>query len=577
MIAAEDERLESLPGAKLSAVQWDPDKVCLQGTRSTLLEDIIRWMHSPSSDHNPASEQNPTSEHNLTSERILWLSGAAGTGKSSVANSIAEYFHSLGRLGASFRFDRHDARPETPGLLFGNLCHQLALFDDQLRTAVLSAIRRGCGGSMSLRMQARTLLVETTKNAEIVGPVVIVIDALDESGPDDGHEPNRGTLLQAIVKELPALPPSIKVLITSRDEGKISLLMPRCLSCSSMRMEDARHTNEDILRYIQDRMVQIRQTRSQPLGDWPGATREIKLAQNADGLFIWASVACAFLESGGDDPDVKLAHLLGSSRVGVKAEAKLDLLYWDVLRADLPEDGGIPANNWHYVVGSLVALKTPLTCGDMDSLLNLSPKLLQQTMTLIDGHQIQLTTCYHIISSLRPILRIDANMKNGIRLLHKSVFDYLTQRAVDTTRVDLSVYNAILAKQCFDQMNRSLRYDICGIGDLSLLIAEVDGLPGRIQANIPEALRYACCFFANHLSDILTPLPALREELHRFLTKNLLHWIEVMGILNQLAEAEGCLRLLANYVKVIPCIDVFAPQVDLPFRTIRLSQPTQLK
>jgi hypothetical protein len=545
MIAAEDERLESLPGAKLSTVQWDPDKVCLPGTRSILLDEIIEWMHRP------------------TSERILWLSGAAGTGKSSVANSIAEYFHNLGRLGASFRFNRHDARAETPGLLFGNICHQLALFDDQLRVAVLSAIHHGSGGAMSLRMQARTLLVETTKSAEIIGPVVIVIDAIDESGLDDSHEPTRETLVQAIVRELPALPASVKVLVTSRDEGKMSLLMSGCSSCLSMRMEDVLHTDEDILRYIQDRMVRIRRTLPDPLDDWPGATREMELARYADGLFIWASLACAFLERRGDDPDIQLAKLVSASREGLKAEEKLDLLYLDVLRRSRPDDEGIPANNWHYVVGALAALKTPLTYRDMDTLLNLSAELRQRPLVLIDGRQIQLTTCYHIIFSLRPILRTDANMKDVIRLLHKSVSDYLTRRANDNIRVDFSLCNVILAKQCLDQMDRSLRHDICGIRDPSLLISEVDGLPGRIQANIPEALRYACRHFANHLHDILTPVPALREELHRFVTKSLLYWIEVMGILNELAEAEGCLRMIANYLKVIPCIDVCVLQVNL--------------
>jgi ATPase family associated with various cellular activities (AAA) len=510
--------------------------------------------------------------HDPESERILWLSGAAGTGKSSIANSVAEYFHRLGRLGASFRFDRHDARPETPGLLFGNICYQLALFDDQLRIAVLSAIHRGSSGSMSLRMQARTLLVETTKNAEIVGPIVIMIDALDESGPDDGHEPNREKLVQAIVEELPALPSSIKILITSRDEGKISLLMPGCSSCLSMRMEDVSHTDEDILQYIRHRMVRIRRMFPSSLDDWPGATREIELAQYADGLFIWASVACAFLESGGNDPDVELDKLVSASREGVKAEEKLDVLYQDVLCRSRPKGEGIPANNWDYVIGSLVALKTPLTYRDMDTLLNLSGELRRRAMTIIDGRQIQLTTCHHILSSLRPILRIDTKMKDVIRLLHKSVFDYLTQRASNPIWVDLSLSNAILAKQCIDEMNRSLQYDIYGIGDPSLLISRVDGLSERVDANIPTALRYACRYFADHLNDILKPLPGLRAELERFVSQNLLYWIEVMGILNQIAEAEGSLHRLSDYMKVYTWIDVFTPHADLSFRMIRIPQ-----
>jgi adenylylsulfate kinase-like enzyme len=54
-------------------------------------EVIEEWIHTPGDE----------------SERILWLCGPAGTGKSSVANTIAERMDSLGRLAASFRFDRH--------------------------------------------------------------------------------------------------------------------------------------------------------------------------------------------------------------------------------------------------------------------------------------------------------------------------------------------------------------------------------------------------------------------------------------------------------------------------------------
>ena len=194
--AAEDEQLKSLPGAKLNGVQWAPDRACLPGTRKQILEDIMDWVHNPDS------------------ERILWLSGAAGTGKSSIANSIAEQLYSLGRLGASFRFDRDAVTSDTPGQLFGNLCHQLACFDDQLRIAILAAIHCGCGGAMSCRMQARTLLVEPIQDTEIVGPVVIVIDALDESGGDDGARLKRSVLRSLASK------------ITSSD------FRPPCVDCA---------------------------------------------------------------------------------------------------------------------------------------------------------------------------------------------------------------------------------------------------------------------------------------------------------------------------------------------------------
>jgi NACHT domain len=511
--------------------------------------------------------------HNPALGRILWLSGAAGTGKSSVANSIAQQLYSLGRLGASFRFDRDLARPETPGQLFGNLCHQLAIFDDQLRTAILSAIHRGCGGAMSLRMQARTLLVETTKSVEVVGPIVIVIDALDESGTDGSKtEPSRETLVRAIVEEFPALPAYIKVLITSREDGIIFRLMSKWTSCLHKRIDDVPHTEDDILQYIRHRMVQIRMFLPEPLNDWPGPSKELELARYADGLFIWASVACAFLESGGDDPNVQLAGLLEASDEKATAEAKLDRLFFEVLRSSLPDGDGIPANNWHYVVGALAALKTPLTYQGMDSLLGLSPKMQMGTTTLMNGRAIKLTTSFHIISSLRPILRIDANLKGVIRFLHKSVFDFLTCRPSGSIQVDLHIQNVTLAKQCLDQMNRHLRYDICGIADMSLLNSQVEGLPERVRERIPEALRYSCRHFASHLNDTLAPHPVLMDELHTFLTQHLLHWIEAMSLLNHIPEAEGSLRVLFDYLKVssdpLPCaqLDLFFREIQVPKR-----------
>ena len=536
--------MESLPGAKLSYVQLDPDRACLRGTRTQLLDSIFQWFHDPDA------------------PRILWLSGPAGTGKSSVASSVAEQLHSLGRLGASFRFDRDVVTADTPGQLFGNLCYQLAHFDDQFRAAILSAILHKPSHGMSLKLQARTLLVEPIRGVEIIGPVVIIIDALDESGADDERSRvTRETLVRVIVEELPTLPAFVKVLITSRDEGSISRWMPDCPSCLRKDITDEKTTEEDILKYIQSCMREIRKSRNL-LDDWPGPNKELALKNYSDGLFIWANVACAFLRSG-YDPNIQLEELLkASSDQRVTAEAKLDRLYTDIINRNRTVLA-IPEDSWRYVVDSIVALKTPLTFRDLDLLLGLSVGC--QTFTLVNGCQIKLTTTYHIISSLRPILRVDAEIKGVVRLLHKSVFDFLMGRADESIRVNLDVQNGLLAMQCLEQMNHNLRYDICGIGDTSLLNSEVDNLSDRIRNSIPDALRYACLYFANHLNDSSTPLPALIDELDKFVKQKLLYWIEVMGLLNQLLEAEVSLQILCDYLKVDFTASMVNNSIDMTF------------
>jgi AAA ATPase domain len=166
---AVDLHLDRLPGAALHSVEFDEQKACLPGTRKELLKAIEEWIHDSGDG----------------CERLLWLSGPAGTGKSSVANSVAERMDSLGRLAASFRFDRGQAE-RTPDVLIGNLCRQVARFDKSLEGAILEAVKRhGPGGSMPCRSQATKLFVGPISKIEMVGPVVIVIDALDESGNDE--------------------------------------------------------------------------------------------------------------------------------------------------------------------------------------------------------------------------------------------------------------------------------------------------------------------------------------------------------------------------------------------------------
>ena len=59
--------------------------------------------------------------------------------------------------------------------------------------------------------------METTTAAELAGPVVLVVDAMDEAGTKETRQP----LLDAIAEEFPNLPQTVKIIITSRDEQDI--------------------------------------------------------------------------------------------------------------------------------------------------------------------------------------------------------------------------------------------------------------------------------------------------------------------------------------------------------------------
>ncbi len=122
-------------------------------------------------------------------------------------------------------------------MLIGNLCRQVARFNDSLQGTMLEAVKRhGTGGSMPCASQAAKLFVGPILKIEIVGLIIIVIDALDESSNNEQVQGGVSceSLVHTIIKEFIHLPPSVKLLITSREEGCITALMSASPLCKHL-------------------------------------------------------------------------------------------------------------------------------------------------------------------------------------------------------------------------------------------------------------------------------------------------------------------------------------------------------
>ncbi|KAF5325297.1 hypothetical protein D9619_009547 [Psilocybe cf. subviscida] len=77
-----------------SGERFDPPR-CHPNTRVAVVDKIETWALRTDPDTSEAS--------------IMWLSGAAGAGKSAISQTLAEHFHSKGILIASFFFGRSDS------------------------------------------------------------------------------------------------------------------------------------------------------------------------------------------------------------------------------------------------------------------------------------------------------------------------------------------------------------------------------------------------------------------------------------------------------------------------------------
>ncbi|RXW15833.1 hypothetical protein EST38_g10022 [Candolleomyces aberdarensis] len=121
------DRLKRIPSAAYDS-QDVAAKVlpCFEGTRSTLLANVGRWMSGPVSDgHNPP---------------LYVLDGIAGIGKSTVAITVAQRAAGINSLGATFFFSRdEDDRKKSAGFVH-TIAYQLARYDASYGKAIAAAI-----------------------------------------------------------------------------------------------------------------------------------------------------------------------------------------------------------------------------------------------------------------------------------------------------------------------------------------------------------------------------------------------------------------------------------------------------
>ena len=231
------------------------------------LNFIIDWVNDPT--------------RNSDSERGLVLFGQAGTGKSSIAHEIAGLFDKMHRLTSSFIFSRSEQSERKPHHLFTTLAHHLSNRYPSFKTALGKVVKDNIdlqGGTRNYRTLFESLILKPLENLHIVGPILVVIDALDESGDTTGR-----TGLHAFLAEnLQRLPSNFRVVITSRPDRPIvtALVAPSFKIIYMNDAELAAETQGDIVAFFKQRL---------PSNEFRHYVKP--LAEKAEGLFQWAAVA----------------------------------------------------------------------------------------------------------------------------------------------------------------------------------------------------------------------------------------------------------------------------------------------
>lgn len=513
-IIVQIDELKALLGPANMDVEYRP--TCLPGTRVEILQDLLVSLTDPNRSHN-----------------IIWLRGLAGSGKSTILNTIAQYVSELCRCGAFLFWDRNDPVNGDPRRVIRTLAYQLASFNSDYAEKLASQIKsRPQIISSSFNAQFQHLLLEPLSALATSGPVFIILDALDECGDRE----TRKELLHELSTSLSKLPSMFRVLIASREEPDICFALSRS-GISIKKIEiDNDSTRSDIMQFFRCRL-----SRDNPAfagyglpSNWPGGQTIQQLVDRAGGLFIWASTTVRFIEGG--FPTERLTRVMDASAHG-ESHHELEELYWVALTHPFRSSDQTEANMVCAILGAIVVACEQLTDEQLSELLDL-----------------ELGTVQGILSQLQPLLQYHRGMP--VQVLHASFTDFLCDpnRCRDPRWcIIASNHHQNIVEGCFRVMRRVLRFNICGIESSYYRHQEIEGIQERIDAVITPALMYANQYWADHLKFVSLSTNStshIVDAILHFIKHQLLYWIEVFSLKNQMSTVSVVLKKAAACTRV---------------------------
>ena len=496
---------------------FDPAKKCLSGTRDTIIKDIIQWVNSPNGDF----------------PRMFLLSGMAGTGKSAIAHTVAELCHMQKRLGSFYCFDRADQVNRRPNNLLSTIALDIADVDQHWKMSLYNIVKgdRSLRTTGSATKQFENFILEPAKAMVTVGPILVIIDALDESA--EGK--SRKDLLDTLAEGISDLPSNFRILVTTHPEPDIvsTFKNNQHIVHKSMNTIDEASTKDDITLFVENYLSDVSSLEK----EWPDKRWRQMLVDSSQGLFQWASTACRAIK----DPKGVLPETERLSRFMKPSASRLDALYSEALGQAFHGRDKADVSYCKLVMGRVLATKEPLSISAHSELQN------------DKGVEI-------ILPQLGSFLSGVDRQDTPIRPLHASFFEFLTDqnRSLTSYYIDPSQQNRSLTSSSLRVMKSGLRFNIAGLETSHCQNADVPDLAAHIEKAIPPHLSYGCRFWADHLGATAYDNDIL-NEVKDFLHHRFLYWLEVLSLIKKVNMASRMLLSVVHWNQVRQNVEIIVP------------------
>ncbi|KAI9777314.1 MAG: hypothetical protein M1839_008922 [Geoglossum umbratile] len=501
-------------GASFDSHTEEHNARCLRNTRVGLLGQITEW----------AKDRND--------KPIFWLKGMAGTGKSTIARSVAQSFADQHQLAASFFFKKGEGERGNATRFFTTIATDLVAHVPGLKSGIRKALDADPGIPERLLKDQFEKLILHPLSAIQQAPsqalgYIIVIDALDECE----QEGDIRVILQLLARTKDIKSVLLRILVTSRPELPIHLGFKQMLDGTYQDLvlhEVPKRTIEhDIRLFLEHELREIQKQRSLS-PNWPRRDQIQALVELAVPLFIFAATACRYIADRHDNPTKRLEVILQCQ--SATHVSKLDRTYLPIL-SQLFDDGDEvdkqrKTNEFRDIVGSIVVLESPLS---ISSLAHLSQISKEDIRCRLD--------------SLHSVLSIPNSEDLPVRLLHLSFRDFLVdpqKKGKSPFWVDKRETHERLASKCLELLSspEGLQQNMCKLLNPGTLRSEID--ERTIAICLSPELQYACHYWAHHLEQSDRHIHD-GDLIHLFLQKYFLYWLEAMSLIG---EAYKCIHII---------------------------------
>lgn len=492
----------------------ETEPICMEGTRQEVLSEIYHWADG---------------EHE---QSVLWLSGWAKVGKSTIARTVAKECYERGRLGGSFFFAEGNEQRDSLQGFVGTMAYQLTEFNESYSNLLRSILHRNsiltdCPLTKQWDRLIWEPLVKSYESQDML-PTVLVIDALDECKEDIT------SILEIFCKTHSRF---LRLLITSRSATYDQFCCQVKEECQSIILHDVQQesVNNDLLYLFR---------KSLPDFIFDSFDEELllgKLVERAGGLFVVATALTRYLKCESlVVRDRVLAVLTGKSK-REPFESILDSVYCNALEKSIPDNLHENQRQSHCdfikpILGGIAIMFTDISVNSFYNLFStLDREIIHRSLRRL--------------SAIIIVPQKASDKKQSFRLHHSTFCDFLfdTSRCNMHFSIDKKEAHLKVLECCIRVLNERLsQYLDC----LKVPERSPEAANWGVDEQFPvDEVQYACIYWVKHLEGSNLQL-CDDDIIHTFLRKHVLDWLEALCRITMVDDVLEAVCLLGKSKRV---------------------------